>query len=160
MRSLWITAVALGLGAQACLAPPPAQRVANIAREVNLAARFGRMDLALERTDAGARRHFTTHRSQWGGPVRVLDMELAGLSMQDPEHAIVLVDFQWTRLDENTMHSTRIEQTWRGGSQDRGWTLVRERRIAGDLGLFGEKVARAEPTEPHSDVQFATKTIR
>jgi len=159
MRSIGLALLA-GLTLAACIAPPPSQRVANVAREVNLAARFGRMDLALERTALGARRHFTARRAQWGGPVRVLDVELSGLSMQDAEHAIVLVDFQWTRLDENTMRSTRIEQTWRGGSEDRGWTLVRERRIAGDLGLFGERVAKAEPTEPHRDVQFATKTIR
>jgi hypothetical protein len=159
MRSI-VCAVFAGLAAAACIAPPPSQRVANVAREVNLAARFGRMDLALEHTAPGTRRHFSVHRSQWGGPIRVLDMELAGLSMHDSENAIVLVDFQWTRLDENTMRSTRIEQTWRGGSEDRGWTLVRERRIAGDLGLFGERVALPEPSEPHRDVQFATKTIR
>jgi hypothetical protein len=159
MRSTGL-AVFVGLAACACISPPPSQRVADVAREVNLAARFGRMDLALERTAAGARRHFSAHRSQWGGPLRVLDMELSGLSMKDAENAIVLVDFQWTRLDESTMHSTRIEQTWRGSTEDRGWTLVRERRVAGDVGLFGERVARAEPTEPHRDVQFETKTIR
>ena len=159
MRSIGL-AVLVGLSTAACVSPPPSQRVADVAREVNMAARFGRMDLALDRTAVGAKRHFSAHRSQWGGPVRVLDVELAGLSMQDAEHAVVLVDFQWTRLDENTMRSTRIEQTWRGSGEDRGWTLVRERRIAGDLGLFGERVARAEPAEPHDDVQFATKTIR
>lgn len=159
MRTIRLAFLA-GLAALGCVSPPPSQRVADVAREINLAARFGRMDLALEHTATGARRHFSAHRSQWGGPVRVLDMELAGLSMQDAENAVVLVDFQWTRLDESTMHSTRIEQTWRGGSEDHGWTLVRERRIAGDLGLFGERVARAEPEERHDDVQFATKTIR
>jgi len=159
MRSIGLVVLA-GLAAAACISPPPSQRVADVAREVNLAARFGRMDLALEHTSTGARRHFSAHRSQWGGPVRVLDVELSGLSMQDAENAVVLVDFQWTRLDESTMHSTRVEQTWRGSTEDRGWTLVRERRIAGDLGLFGERVARAEPAEPHGDVQFATKTIR
>lgn len=143
-----------------CIAPPPSQRVADVAREVNLAARFGRMDLALEHTAEGARRHFTSHRAAWGGPVRVLDLELSGLSMSDTENAVVLVDIQWSRLDENTLHSTRIEQTWRGGLNDHGWTLVRERRIAGDLGLFGERVARAEPESSRDDVQFATKTIR
>jgi hypothetical protein len=159
MRSIGFALLA-GFAAAACMAPPPQQRVANVAREVNLAARFGRMDLALESTAPGTRRHFTAHRSQWGGIIRVLDMELAGLSMQDSEHAVVLVDFQWARLDENTMRSTRIEQTWRGGSEDRGWVLVRERRLAGDIGLFGERVPHPEPAEPNRDVQFATKTIR
>src|SRR6185503_10469254 len=115
----WIGLAAFAAAAAVgCISPPPSQRVADVAREVNLAARFGRMDLALEHTATGARRHFSAHRSQWGGPVRVLDMELSGLSMQDAENAIVLVDFQWARIDENTMRSTRIEQTWRGGTED------------------------------------------
>jgi hypothetical protein len=143
-----------------CLTPPPSQRVAEVAREVNIAARFGRMDLALEHTDKGARRHFAAHRSQWGGPVRVLDLELGSLSMQDSENAVVFVDIQWSRPEESTLHATRIEQTWRGGADDHGWVLVRERRVSGDLGLFGERIVRAEPPEPHDDVQFATKTIR
>jgi hypothetical protein len=159
MRSIALV-LAFGLAAVGCIAPPASQRVADVAREVNLAARFGRMDLALEHTADGARRHFSAHRSEWGGPVRVLDLELSSLSMQDNENAVVLVDIQWSRPEENTLHLTRIEQTWRGGTEDRGWMLVRERRVSGDLGLFGERVARAEPRETHSDVQFASKTIR
>src|SRR5690349_3767079 len=159
MRSIAL-ALSVGLAATACIAPPPSQRVADVAREVNQAARFGRMDLALEHTADGARRHFTAHRAAWGGPVRVLDLELSGLSMEDNEHAVVLVDIQWSRLDENTLHQTRVEQTWRGGIDDHGWMLVRERRVAGDLGLFGERVARSEPVAPRDDVQFASKTIR
>jgi len=143
-----------------CITPPASQRVAEVARELNLAARFGRMDLALEHTADGARRHFTAHRAAWGGPLRVLDLELSSVSMSDNEHAVVLVDIQWSTLEENILHSTRIEQTWRGGVEDRGWMLVRERRVAGDIGLFGERVPRAEPRESQTDVQFASKTIR
>jgi hypothetical protein len=133
--------------------------VTDVAREVNTAARFGRMDLALEHTAEGARRHFQKHRADWGNAVRVLDFELSSLSMKDQENATVLVDIQWMRVDEDTLHVTRVEQSWRGATEDKGWTLVRERRAGGDLGLFGERVARVEaPT--HGDVQFASKTIR
>lgn len=153
--------VALALALSGCMAPPPpSQRVADIAREVNLAARFGRMDLALEHTAEGARPSFTKRRAGWGGPVRVLDFELASLSMKDSENATVVVDIQWMRIDEELLRMTRVEQTWRGGTEDHGWVLVRERRVAGDLGLFGEKIARAEPRPEHGDVQFPSKTIR
>jgi hypothetical protein len=143
-----------------CFAPPPpSQRVADVARNVNDAARFGRMDLALEHTADGAREHFAKHRETWGNAVRVLDFELSSLSMKDSEHATVLVDIQWMRVDEDTLRLTRVEQTWRGAGGDHGWSLVRERRVGGDIGLFGEKVARLEPPE-HGDVQFPSKTIR
>jgi hypothetical protein len=156
----WVLAISM-LALPACLpAPPPAQRVSEVAREVNEAARFGRMELALEHTAAGTQRHFTKRRSEWGKAVRVLDFELSGLSMHDAENATVMVDIQWMRVDEDSLRLTRVEQTWRGAIEDRGWTLVRERRVGGDLGLFGEPVARAAPGPAHGDVQFAAKTIR
>ena len=144
-----------------CFAPPPpSQRVAEVAREVNTAARFGRMDVALEHTADGMRGHFSKHREMWGGEIRVLDLELSALSMKDTENATVVVDIQWMRLDEDTLRMTRVEQTWRGATGDHGWTLVRERRVGGDIGLFGERVARLEPAAPRGDVQFPSKTIR
>jgi hypothetical protein len=144
-----------------CFAPPPpSQRVTEVARTVNEAARFGRMELALEHTADGAREHFAKHRETWGNLVRVLDFELSSLSMKDSENATVLVDIQWMRVDEDLLRTTRVEQTWRGAEGDRGWSLVRERRVAGDIGLFGEKVARLDTPVQHGDVQFPTKTIR
>ncbi|MBM4362989.1 MAG: hypothetical protein FJ104_09935 [Deltaproteobacteria bacterium] len=147
--------------ATGCFAPPPpSQRVADIAREVNLATRFGRMDFAMGHLADGTRAHFTRRRAEWGQAVRILDLELTGLNMKDSEHATVLVDVQWTRLDESTLNVTRIEQEWRGTTEDDGWVLARERRVGGDVGLFGEK--RPAPAEPeaHGDVHFASRTIR
>lgn len=142
-----------------CMAPPsPSQRVADAARELNLAARFGRMDVALERTSEGAREHFLRRRSEWGKDVRVVDVELAGLDMPDSEHAKVLVDVSWVRLEESVLRSTRVEQRWKNETRQ-GWQLVRERRFAGDYGLFGESVTVLHP-EPRGDVHFPSKTIR
>jgi hypothetical protein len=158
LRIAWVAPVLFA--ATGCFAAPaPSARVADVAREVNLAARFGRMELALEHTTEAARPTFSRHRQDWGSAVRVLDLELTGLSMKDAEHATVQVDIQWMRIDEDLLHTTRVEQAWRGSTDDNGWSLVRERRVAGDLGLFGERVARAEQV-PHGDVQFASKTIR
>jgi hypothetical protein len=165
MRRLpWILALSMLAGWElsmtGCVAPPPpSQRVSDAARDLNSAARFGRMDLALEHTADGARRHFQKHRERWGNEVRVLDFELASLSMKDNENATVFVDIQWMRVDEDTLHVTRVEQTWQGTTETKGWALVRERRASGDLGLFGERVARAEKPE-HGDVQFASKTLK
>src|SRR6516225_2639132 len=101
-----------GLLVAGCFAPPPpSQRVTDVARTVNEAARFGRMELALEHTADGAREHFQKHRETWGNLVRVLDFELSSLSMKDAENATVLVDIQWMRVDEDLLRTTRIEQT-------------------------------------------------
>lgn len=138
----------------------PTQRVADVAREVNLAARFGQVEVALDHTSEGARKAFLERRAAWGDSVRVLDFDLADLKMSDSENATVVVDIQWARVDEDVLRRTRVEQTWHGGLDDRGWMLVRERRIGGDLGLFGEKPPPLEAQREPTDVQFATKVIR
>ena len=141
-----------------CLAPPPAsERATDAARELNVAARFGRMDIAVGLTSGSARTNFLAHRAEWGHAVRIVDVELASMSMKDGDHAEIQVDYSWTRIDEGILRTTRIAQNWEdtGG----GWKLVRERRLQGDLGLFGEPQP-APSGEPHPDVQFATKTIQ
>jgi hypothetical protein len=155
-----LAAAALGAVALlqvSCLAPQgPASRATDAARELNLAARFGRMDVAVGRTSAGARSSFLERRAEWGKNVRVLDVELAGMAMKNPQNALIYVDVAWVRMDEGALRTTRVAQTWRDA--DSGWQLVREQRVAGDVGLFGEYVERARPA--HRDVQFPSKTIR
>jgi hypothetical protein len=144
------------LALSACLAPQtPAARATDAARELNLAARFGRMDVAIGHTATGARAPFLERRAEWGKELRVLDVELAGLSMKDPRQAVVLVDVAWMRMSEGALRSTRIAQTWR---DDEGWQLVREQRLAGDIGLFGEQVVLQRPEA--RDAHFPSKTIR
>ena len=149
-------AVAFLAGLASCMAPPSqSQRVTESAREMNLATRFGRMDLALTHTAKGAGQSFIERRTEWGKRVRIVDVELAGLSMKDELNATVQVDVSWVWVDDDTLRSTRIAQQWR---DDGGWHLVREQRMAGELGLFGEPVMTTR-TET-ADVQFPSKTIR
>lgn len=141
-----------------CMQPPSrTARLTEAAREMNLAARFGRMDLAAEHAASGAKGHFLRRRAQWGNDIRVVDVELSGLSLKDDTNAVVQVDVAWTRMDEGQLRTTRVGQQW----QDRegAWRLVREKRIAGDFGLFGEAVEDVQ-TKPHGDVHFPTKVIR
>ena len=80
----------LALGSASCVTPPgPAQRATDAARELNFAARFGRMDIALQLTAEGAKKSFLDRRTQWGKDVRVLDLELAGLSLKSPHDALI-----------------------------------------------------------------------
>jgi hypothetical protein len=149
-------AAALWLGG--CFAPPThTQRLTDAARELNLAARFGRMDIAAGHAARGARELFLQRRAQWGSEVRVIDVALTGLSLDESEqHALVTVDVAWTRIDEGSLRNTRVAQVWR--DEEGSWQLTRERRVGGDIGLFGERVQVLRPPSP--DVHFESKTIR
>lgn len=141
----------------ACLAPPPpASQAIDAARELNVAARFGRMDIAVGRTAPPARATFIQRHAQWGRNVRVLDVELSGMHMKDTHHAVIDVDVSWERMDESMLHRTRLAQNW--VDRKAGWQLTRERRVAGDIGLFGERVEVLRP--PPDDAHFPVTTIR
>ena len=158
MRRFALLAAWGAIALSACMAPPsPAQRVTDAARELNYAARFGRLDVAVEHTSPGARKNFLDRRSAWGREVRVLDVELAGLDMSTATDAMVIVDVSWMRMGEGVLRTTRLSQVWR--DEDHGWQLVRERRAAGDVGLLGEPVIE-QPREQHGDVHFPSRTIR
>ncbi|HLV21941.1 MAG TPA: hypothetical protein VKZ49_13700 [Polyangiaceae bacterium] len=140
-----------------CMMPPPAsERVTDAARELNLAARFGRLDLAASRTHRAARASFIERHAHWGSGLRVVDVELTSLAMQDEGRAVVQVDVSWVRADEGTLRRTRLAQLWQ--EEDGAWLLMRESRAAGDPGLFGEVVYRSARSRP--DVHFESRTIR
>jgi hypothetical protein len=147
----------LGLGLGGCVMPPsPAERVTDAARELNLAARFGRMDIAVGRTTRLGRQPFVARHAGWGRALRVVDVELVGLSLDEGgKRAVVEVDVAWVRTDDSVLRGTRLEQVWH--SEDGGWRLARERRTQGDLGLFGEPVQALHPAP--RDVHFATKSL-
>ncbi len=143
------------LGLSSCMTPPsPAERVTDAAMELNLAARFGQLDVAVSRTAKSARPDFMKRHAAWGQTLRIVDVEMASLTLPESDRAIVLVDYAWIRNTEGTMRATRVEQTWK---DDAGWHLVRERRVAGDIGLLGEPVPAPAPPAP--DKHFATRTI-
>jgi hypothetical protein len=153
----------LGVGAivlvvTGCMAPAtPTQRLTEAARELNESTWFGRMDLAASHATAAAREHFLARRSDWGKDIRILDMSLAGMELvSEGQRAVINVDVAWTRMDESSLRATRVAQVW--SQQDGGWKLTRERRVAGDVGLFGEHVEVLHPPSP--DVHFASRTIR
>ncbi|HEY5373405.1 MAG TPA: hypothetical protein VIK01_06945 [Polyangiaceae bacterium] len=154
-KALFTLACATLLGA--CMMPPPAsEKATDAARELNVAARFGRIDIAAGLAASGARDEFIKRRATWGGDIRVVDVELGGLSMPDSSHAVFQVDYAWMRMNEDTLRSTRVAQKW--SSTKGGWALDSEKRVAGDVGLFGERVDVMRP--PQHDTQFATKVIR
>ncbi|WP_437966699.1 hypothetical protein WMF04_45190 [Sorangium sp. So ce260] len=118
------------------IAPSNSQRLTEAALEMNTAARFGRMDVALERVGSRAREDFMSRHADWGTRLRVVDVEFGGFEMTQRDEAEVYLDVLWLRNDEATVRSTRVAQRWR---DERGhWELVDEERRDGDTGLLGE----------------------
>ena len=138
-----------------CMTPPsPAERVTDAAMALNIAARFNQLDVAVAHASSKERPEFMKRHAAWGQSLRIVDVEMASLSLPESDRALVLVDYAWIRNTEGNMRATRVEQTWK---DDAGWHLVAEKRVAGDIGLLGEPVPEAPPPQP--DKQFATRTI-
>jgi hypothetical protein len=138
-----------------CMTPPsPAERVTDAAMALNIAARFNQLDVAVAHASSKERPEFMKRHAAWGQSLRIVDVEMASLSLPESDRALVLVDYAWIRNTEGNMRATRVEQTWK---DDAGWHLVAEKRVAGDIGLLGEAVPDAPPPQP--DKQFATRTI-
>jgi hypothetical protein len=152
-----LSLLALPLLLVGCPTPPtPAERASDAARELNMAARWGNVQVAAGLTVDDLRSEFLKKRASWGGPVRIIDTELAGIELQDSSNATIYVDVSWVRIDETTLRVTRLEQKWsdKGGA----WRMKAERRQGGDLGLLGEPVER--DSDPRPAAQFPTRVIR
>jgi hypothetical protein len=153
-----LVGLAVSISWSACVTPPPpAERASDAARQLNVASRFGELASVIDMTSPRIRERFQARRTDWGKEVRVVDVELASLDLSDAQHAKVMVDFSWTRTNEGTLRATRVLQEWEAA--DGAWLLMREKRVSGDIGLFGERVAMQE-APPRPDVQFPTRVIR
>lgn len=162
-----VSCLALGLafgfacGLGACVIPPTAaQRLAESAQDFNTAARFGRMDIASENVREVAREEFNRKHAAWGKSVRVVDMEITGMSMRKDGDADVFVTVNWQRASETSMRTTDVTQRW---ASTRGtWGILSEEERAGDKGLIGEieapKVDEAAPVSPVKS-RYQTRVI-
>ena len=126
----------LGLGLSGCVAPPTSTaRLAESAYDLNEAARFGRMDIALEHVRDTARDDFTRKHARWGKAVRIVDYEVAAVTMRKDGDAEVTLTINWQRPDETSMRSTELSQRW---TDKRGtWWMITEDERGGDPGLLG-----------------------
>ncbi len=137
LRSALVPALALALSACALL-PNSSARLADSAYELNSAAHFGRMDLAMESVHPTAKDDFAQAHATWGKGTRVMDSELSGVSMRKDGDADVMVSVTWHRANESTMRTTDLVQRW---TMNRGvWSLKHEEEKNGDRGLLAEVI--------------------
>jgi hypothetical protein len=137
--AMTLTASALALGTVGCglvgqSKPAMAQEAAL---ELNLNARFGRMELAAERVAPKARDQFFDRRRAWGGSVRIADYDMTGLKMKGEDDAETYVKIAWYRANEGDLRVTTLKQKWHSDAKG-DWKLTEEQRLDGDLGLLGE----------------------
>jgi hypothetical protein len=156
MRSSLVAGLLLSALGSACFAPAsPVQRVSEAARDLNVATRFGKMDMVVARVDASMRADFLSRRAQWGREIRLVDIEMSGVEVRDETHANVTVDVSWVPLRDNILRSTRLSQRWEDNGH--GWMLSQEKRLSGDQGLFGEFLQLQDA--PHRDVHLPSRTL-
>ena len=158
MRALRVSMIALlALMASACLGnQSKLSRLQDSAHNLNVAMRFGRMDIATELVAPRSMSDFTQKHRGWGRELRLIDVEFQGIQPRG-EDATVLVAVGGQRHDEQDLRMTQLMQTWRYGTK--GWKLIEEERVGGDFGLLGEQVEVLRP-ESRGDAHFRSITIR
>lgn len=133
------------------------RRLMDQAQELNVASRFGRIDVASQFASAEAQPIFMERRRGWGREIQVLDTQIAHSQVKDPEHAEVIVQIDWTRASEGLLHTTWVKQEW--GSTGQGpWKLQGEQQVEGDKGLFGEHTPQ-KALSPAGDRHFQTRSL-
>ena len=163
MRTRFAFVVSLFLFAPGCLLGGQSKpaRAQEAALELNLNARFGRMELAAEHVAPKARDAFYEKRKGWGTTIRVADYDMTGLRMlHNDEDAETVVRVAWFRASENDLRTTTVKQKWHDFKGD--WKLTEEARLDGDLGLLGDAAppkAAANEAGPARRAQFPTITL-
>ncbi len=129
--------------AAGCMPPQlPAEKLSDTAHEVVMAARFGRMDIVFDSVDGPHREAFIEAHAEWGGKIRILDIEYGGARLVTSDRAVVLMSVAWQRVDESMLRNTSLKQTWRLG--EKRWTIMKEEIAGGDQGLIREAVPEIE----------------
>lgn len=112
----------------------PTDKLMDAAYDHNVAARFGRMDIAQELVATAARQEWARKHAAWGGRVRIVDLELQSMQMRSRDEAMIRVVVSWQRTDEADLRTTELAQKWR--SVGAGWQLDQEECASGDDALL------------------------
>lgn len=145
------------LAAAGCMGQSKVGKLQEAASNLNMATRFGRMDVATELVHTKELDNFGKRHAAWGGPLRIVDVEYQGIKFVDENQAVVFVAVGWQRVDEGELRVTHLAQVW--DYERGGWKLTDEERTAGDVGLIGEPTEVLRP-EWRPDAHFPSITIR
>src|SRR5260221_8220138 len=105
-------ALASSLGLAACTPISATQVLTDTAWNMAEAERFGRMDIVVDQVAPSKREAFIAEHAEWGGNIRIVDLEYSGMRLLDQAHADVTLTLAWQRLDEASLRSTPVKQKW------------------------------------------------
>jgi len=140
-----------------CIPPQsPVEKLTDNAYDVVMAARFGRMDLVTAMVKPSVREEYMASHAEWGGRVRILDIDYGGLRLVGEGKAVVAMTVSWQRLDESMLRTTAIAQTWH--NDEGGWLIESEDFAGGDKGLLlkPEPKRRPKKSAPTESADSAT----
>jgi hypothetical protein len=151
----WIGALAGAVSATlACIPPSGLALAQQTAQDLNVSERFGQSEEAMDHVAPEARDDFVTHHKDWGRTIQVADVELTGMHAHGEHDVDVLVRVGWYRATEQELRTTTVQQGWK---DKKGWQLVSEKRVDGDVGLLGEAVVYESPPQvERAPAQFPT----
>lgn len=138
----YLSAAAVTLLAACGAIPSSGAKLQEASQELNVNARFGRMEMAVQYVSAKEREEWARHHKWWGGKIRIADSEMAGTRIITDGEADVSVKVAWYRPDEQELHVSVIKQKWKDVNGE--WKLVAEALLEGDPGLLGD----APPVAP------------
>lgn len=143
MATKMLAVALVGLALGGCMPPQmPADKLTDSAYSVVEAARFGRMDIVINTVEPLKQAAYAEAHVEWGGEIRILDIEYGGARLTGPGQAVVLMSVAWQRLDESYLRNSSIKQTWKLGG-DR-WMISEEVVAAGDKKLLAEPLPKEE----------------
>jgi len=145
-----VATAALMFALTGCMPPVmPADKLTDSAYTVVEAARFGRMDIVISAVKPDGQAAYAESHAEWGGNIRILDIEYGGAKLTGADKAVVLMTIAWQRLDESILRSTALKQTWQLASER--WVIIKEEVSGGDAGLIKE----VEETDPKDGTPVA-----
>lgn len=161
MRSAkYVSLLALAI-AGCATTPSLGAKAQEVATELNVNARFGRLEMAVDHVVKKEREAFMERHKAWGGSIRIADTEMAGVKADEKE-AVAYVKYAWYRPDEQELHVTTIKQTYK--DVDGEYQLASEQRVDGEPGLLGEPIApkaakREDEEKPRPPARFPVVRI-
>jgi hypothetical protein len=113
----------------------PQKKLSESIRDMNNAAHWGRVGQAALYVDPKYRSQFVARRAHWTGEVQLAEHEVVNVQADEAgETAIAIVTCSWYGLSDMSLHSTVIQQTWKG--YDGEFALVEEHVVRGDPALL------------------------
>ena len=145
MRLITPILVALFLGGCMFQNMSPATKLREAVQDGNEAARWGRLDIAMEKVAPAYAREYSRRHHAWGDEIQMADVDILRMEMADDEKtATVVVAFGWYDYDTMTLERTVVRQKWNSLSAG-GFVLVEENVIDGNDRLL------EPPPEPEED---------